>query len=875
MELPKVLEATVSQDKNELETAEKYLKQAAETNLPQFFIALSNELADKGKSRVCRMAAGLQLKNLLTSKDNNIKLLYQQRWLAQEDGVKSAVKSKVLETLGSESARPAIAPQCIAAVACAEIPVQQWDDLINTLVQNVTNANATEPLKEQTLETIGYICQDIDPVHLAVQANSILTAIVQGMRKEEPSDNVRLAATTALYNSLEFTKGNFDKDNERHFIMQVVCEATQSTDTRVKISALQNLVKIMSLYYHHMVAYMGPALFAISLEAIKSDINEVSLQGIEFWSTVCDEELDLALEADEAAEVGRPPEHSSKMYAKGALQYLVPLLLETLCKQEEYDDEDDWNPSKAAGVCLMLLAQCCENAVVPYVLPFVEENIRNDDWKKRDAAVMAFGSVLEGPDPEALKTVVAQAMPVIIELMKDPSTVVRDSAAWTVGRVCDLLPEEAINPNYLQPLLKTMLECLSAEPRVAANSCWAFSSLAEAAYENAKNPDVDDEPQTFALSSSFETIVQELLAVTNRPDGNQANLRSAAYEAVMEMIKNCPKDCYEIVQKTTLVVIERLQQVLHLEGHISSTADRSQYMDLQSLLCATLQSVLRKVRHEDALKISDAVMGALLQMLTAQTGQAGGVQEDALLAVGTLVEVVGAEFMKYMEAFKPILTLSLKNTAEYQVCIAAVGIVGDLCRSFGANVLPFCDEFMSLLMENLANENVHRSVKPHVFSVMGDIALAIGGHFNKYLQPVMLTLTQASSLKVDTDDYDMIDYLNELREACLEAYTGIIQGLKGDDDTPSPEVNHAWAFVPTIVEFIESIAADKDHSEAVVAAACGLVGDLCGAFGARVQPFLEKTSVLELLQEGRRSKGGKTKNVATWATKELRKLKQA
>lgn len=39
--------------------------------------------------------------------------------------------------------------------------MQQWDDLINTLVQNVTNANATEPLKEQTLETIGYICQDI------------------------------------------------------------------------------------------------------------------------------------------------------------------------------------------------------------------------------------------------------------------------------------------------------------------------------------------------------------------------------------------------------------------------------------------------------------------------------------------------------------------------------------------------------------------------------------------------------------------------------------------------------------------------------------------------------------------------------------------
>jgi hypothetical protein len=51
--------------------------------------------------------------------------------------------------------------------------------------------------------------------------------------------------------------------------------------------------------------------------------------------------------------------------------------------------------------------------------------------------------------------------------------------------------------------------------------------------------------------------------------------------------------------------------------------------------------------------------------------------------------------------------------------------------------------------------------------------------------------------------------------------------------------------------------------------------DLCSAFGAQIHPHLEKPTILELLQEGRRSKGGKTKNVATWATKELRKLKQA
>ncbi len=51
-----------------------------------------------------------------------------------------------------------------------------------------------------------------DPRILASQSNEILTAIVQGMRKEEQSNRVKLAATKALLNSLEFTKANFEKE---------------------------------------------------------------------------------------------------------------------------------------------------------------------------------------------------------------------------------------------------------------------------------------------------------------------------------------------------------------------------------------------------------------------------------------------------------------------------------------------------------------------------------------------------------------------------------------------------------------------------------------------------------------------------------------
>jgi importin subunit beta-1 len=107
------------------------------------------------------MAAGLQLKNCLTSKDTDVKLEYQQRWLSFPHDLRTYVKKNILAALGTETIRPSSAAQCVAYMAVAELPVSQWPELISVLVANVTAANSTEMVREATLETIGYICQDI------------------------------------------------------------------------------------------------------------------------------------------------------------------------------------------------------------------------------------------------------------------------------------------------------------------------------------------------------------------------------------------------------------------------------------------------------------------------------------------------------------------------------------------------------------------------------------------------------------------------------------------------------------------------------------------------------------------------------------------
>lgn len=79
---------------------------------------------------------------------------------------------------------------------------------------------------------------------------------MQGMKKDETDSQVRLAATVALYNALEFAQTNFDNDAERNYVMQMICEGTIAPDPKVREASFECLVKIAAHYYSKLPAYM-------------------------------------------------------------------------------------------------------------------------------------------------------------------------------------------------------------------------------------------------------------------------------------------------------------------------------------------------------------------------------------------------------------------------------------------------------------------------------------------------------------------------------------------------------------------------------------------------------------------------------------------
>ena len=89
-------------------------------------------------------------------------------------------------------------------------------------------------------------------------------------------------------------------------------------------------------------------------------------------------------------------------------------------------------------------------------------------------------------------------------------------------------------------------------------------------------------------------------------------------------------------------------------------------------------------------------------------------------------------------------------------------------------------DILAQLLNNLRNNDLNKDVKPPIIACFGDIALAIGVDFERYLNYVMPMIGSAMQLSrqaLQSKDEDMIDFNNALRGGIFEAYSGIFQEM--------------------------------------------------------------------------------------------------
>lgn len=74
---------------------------------------------------------------------------------------------------------------------------------------------------------------------------------------------------------------------------------------------------------------------------------------------------------------------------------------------------------------------------------------------------------------------------------------------------------------------------------------------------------------------------------------------------------------------------------------------------------------------------------------------------------------------------------------------------------------------------------LNNQLKPAILQTFGDIAQAIGPHFETYLSVVAQVLQAAATVTLNEHAvYEMIDYLTSLREGIMDAWSGAILAMK-------------------------------------------------------------------------------------------------
>jgi len=846
MSLTELLLATQDPTKNA--QAEAQIRQAEQASVDQYFTALAQELANAEKPVVARQLAGLLLKNGLAAKDAVKDRELKNRWAALPAASRNLVKEATTSALISPQTDVGkAAAQVLAKIGAIEIPPNEWPGLVPLLLQHVTNTDARA--RQISLVCLGYLCEELvlvqeEGANISDDiANNILTAVVQGMR--DPDPQTKLEATRAFYHAVVLAKRNFKNQVERDVIMAVMndtCRFTAAPD--VQIAAFECLVQIATEYYDFLMPYMN-GLGLLTLETIKSAPEKVAIPAMEFWSTICDEELYLMdLMASGQATGGR----ASLNLIQQALPHLVPLLTETLTKRQSEDDDDTWNLAMAAGTCLALVAQVVGDACVDLVLQFVNGNFTNPDWKFREAAVLAYGSIMEGPTSEKMRPMVEQSLSHLVMALQDPSVAVRDTIAWTLGRIAMFHP--AIVP--VKQLMPLLCEKLRDVPRVSANICWNVQVLAESQPGGIA---AGQYPDSTVLSEFFTAIAMGLLEVVARPDADERQLRMAGYNALSVLVSKAGNDCLGHMQALTQEMLKHLAESY-------KSIDRE--CELQGYICGVLTSLVSRLR-ENIAPAADKIMEEALKVISAYQQVRGGAQvlhEEALLLIVALANAAGAGFERFMPHFAPHLSVGLQNYEEVQVCLTTTRMVGDLCTALEGKIVSYCDTILQILYINLKNPAVDRKIKAAVMTCFGDIAMAISGDFEKYLGPVVQMLREASSTRLadGPDSEEWIEYLNSLREGVLEAYSGIIHGLK-----ESGKLQLFKEHVNTVLMLVKEITEDQTSQMPVIKAAVGVVGDLVLVFQTELTAYVGKAPFLgQLVQLAIRSQEPKLLQNAQW-----------
>lgn len=858
-QLIQILKNSISEDSIPRNEAMRHLEEAQK--VPDFNKYLASIFIEADKSDISvRSAAGLLLKN-------NINMFFSQ---ISNDVLIYLKEASISGLSDTQQLIRSISGNLITTII-KKGGIMNSPDILPKLMQMLESPNVLT--QEGAFSAMTKICEDSSrELDQEYNGECPLNFMIPKFLFYTDSKNPKIRANAFFcLNQFILTRSQSLFAHIDTFLTKLFQSATDSTPD-VRKNVCQALVMLLDVKsdkilpsFNSIVEYM---LYCTS----DSDEN-VALEACEFWLAVAEQsELQIPLEQyldrivptllngmiyseldiltlggdEDDAHVADKLEDIKPQHAKAKIhenKHICDEFSQNFSKLEDdsdfdddydYESDDDtysqWNIRKCSAAAFDVLSTVYHNKLLEISMPYLRQNIFNEDWKVREAGVLALGALAEGCFDNMTKFL-PELFPYLISLLNDPKPLMRQMTCWTLGRYARwaaFLPSEDEKQKYFIALLEGLLRMvLDNNKKVQKAGCSALANLEEQAGP-ILIPYLD--PILHTLVMAFQKYQQRNLlilydAVQTLMDSVGQALNKKEYIDILmppliekwDSLSDDDRDLFPLLECLSSVtvalgegfmpfappVFSRCISIIHKTLIQLNTYNQDPRLDApdKNFLITSLDLLSGLVEGLGA-NFEYLIMQAeppLVQLLSiCITDPSPEVKQSSYALLGDLSIFCFQHIKPYIMPLMSELIRQLDLSHEsYGVCSNAAWSAGEISLKMGHEMLPYVDPLLERLIKLLKGPNTLPSVLENCAITIGRLSLAcpdsVAPSLRNFVKPWCAALMNVrDNEEKDSAFRGLCTIISRNPEAMMDILADFMTAI-GKFQKPSPELDDMFS----------------------------------------------------------------------------------
>lgn len=435
---------------------------------------------------------------------------------------------------------------------------------------------------------------------------------------------------------------------------------------------------------------------------------------------------------------------------------------------EGYDDGDanpdeKWTVRKCSAAALDVFARDFRSPVFEAILPYLSQNLKHEDWPRREASVLALGAVADGC-MDIVEPHLPELVPYLISLLEDEEPVVRQITCWTLGRYSSWaanLADPAQKQQFFLPVMDGILrKMLDKNKKVQEAGASAFANLEDKAGSNLEpycEPIVQQFVRCFGkykdrnmyiLYDCVQTLAEHLGPFLARPE-----LSNQLMPALIERYNNVSDQSRElfplleclsyvalalgdgfapfaptIFNRCMNIVQSSLEQSMAAIGNPGFDGPDKDFLITSIDLLSSIVQALDEAKSIELVKTQASFFDLLGLCMEDPTEE---VRQSAYALLGDCAKYVFPQLEPYLPTMLPLLLkqLDLDSILDEDMD-AGFGVVNNVCWSAGEvsmqynkGMTPWVQELMARFVEILGNPRVPKGLQENAAIALGRLGL--------------------------------------------------------------------------------------------------------------------------------------------------------